>query len=68
MKKRQWLIDLREKKDLTQEQMAVLCETTQMNISHIENGVRRPSPELAQRIAKILKFKWTKFYENEEKE
>ncbi len=63
MKKREWLIKLREKKELTQEQVAILCGTTQITICHIENGARRPSPELAQKIAKILNFKWTKFYE-----
>lgn len=61
--KREWLIELRIKKKFTQEQLAIICGTTQMNISSIENGTRRPSTELAQKLAKVLKFKWTKFYE-----
>ena len=65
--KREWFVNLRNKKKLTQEKLAKLCETTQITISHIENGDRRPSPELAQKLAKILKFKWTRFYEEGEK-
>ena len=30
--------------------------------TNIENGKRRPSPEVAQKIAKVLKFKWTLFF------
>ena len=63
MKKREWLIKLREKKELTQSQVATLCNTTQITICHIENGARRPSPELAKKLAKALGFEWTKFYE-----
>lgn len=61
--KRTWLIELRQKKSLSQEEVAKLCDTTQMTISNIENGIRRPSPNLAQKLAKVLKFDWTKFYE-----
>ena len=35
MKKREWLIKLREKKELTQSQVATLCNTTQITICHI---------------------------------
>lgn len=61
--KREWLIELRIKKKFTQEQLAEVCGTTQMTVSNIENGTRRPSTDLAQKLAKALKFKWTKFYE-----
>lgn len=61
--KRTWLIDLRNNKQLSQEELSKLCDVSQMQISNIENGSRRPSPELAKKIAKILKFNWTKFYE-----
>lgn len=63
--KREWLIIYREKKKLTQEQLAKICETTQMNISNLENGIRRPSVEIAKKIGKALDFEWTKFYEEE---
>lgn len=64
--KREWLVELRQKKELSQEELAKICDTTQMTISNIENGARRPSPDLAQKLAKALKFNWTKFYENQE--
>lgn len=64
--KREWLIDLRNKKKLSQDELANMCGVTQMTISNVESGRRRPSPELAKNLAKILKFKWTKFYEQEE--
>lgn len=61
--KRKWLIELRKKNDLTQDQLAEKCGITQMMIANIESGIRRPSPKTAQKIAEILKFNWTKFYE-----
>lgn len=63
MKKREWLIKKRESKNKSQEQLAEECNVTQMAISNIENGYRRPSPELSKKIAKVLGFEWTKFYE-----
>ena len=62
--KRKWLIELRLKKEYTQEQLAEMCDTTQMTISNIENGTRRPSTKLAKKYARILGFDWTKFYED----
>lgn len=66
--KRQWVIDSREKKGLSQEKLAKMCNVTQMTISNVESGRRRPSPELAKKLAKILKIKWTKFYDEPIKE
>jgi len=34
----------------------------------VENGQRRPSPEVAKKIAEALGFDWTRFYENDPKE
>ena len=61
--KRIWLINKRTEKGLSQKQLAEVCDTTQMTISNIENGTRRPSPELAQKLAKKLNFEWIIFYE-----
>lgn len=61
--KREWLIGLRIKKKLSQDELANMCGVTQMTISNIESGRRRPSPKLAKQLAKIFKFKWTKFYD-----
>ena len=60
--KREWLIKLRNKLGLTQEELSKTCDTTQMTISKIENGERRPKPELAKKLGKVLNFDWTKFY------
>ena len=46
--------------------MAKQIGATQQMYNYIESGKRRPSPELAQKIAKVLKFDWTKFYEEQE--
>lgn len=61
--KRHWLIELRIRQQLSQDDIAKMCNTTQALISHIELGRRRPKPELAHKIAEILNFEWTRFYE-----
>lgn len=60
--KREWLIKLREKRKLSQKEVSELLNVTQQMYSYIEVGKRRPSPELAQKIARVLNFDWTKFY------
>ena len=62
MKKREWLINIRKKMGLSQVEVSKLIDVTQQMYGFIENGTRRPSPELAQRIGKALNFDWTKFY------
>ena len=61
-KKRQWLIDLREGRDLTRTQAAFFCDMNATYLEKIENGKRRPSPEVAQKIAGFYGFDWTRFY------
>ena len=39
-----------------------MVNVSQPAYSNIENGRRRPSPEVAQRIAKVLGFDWTLFF------
>ncbi len=61
---RQWLRSLREQKQLTQ---AVLAKKVDVDITAIgkyESGARRPSPEVAQKLASVLEFDWTRFFEN----
>lgn len=60
------LKELRNKKKLTQKEVARRAEMTRGGYSMIETGVRRPSPEVAQRIAKVLGFgkKWYRLLEN----
>ncbi len=59
---REWLKDLRENKNFAQDVMAEKAGISPSFYCMIENGDRRPSPEVAQRIGEVLEFDWTKFY------
>ena len=59
---RSWLKEIREKREIRQLEIAQQCKITQQYYNFIENGRRRPSPEVAQRIAKVLGFDWTLFF------
>lgn len=65
---RKWLKDLRAKKDLTQQEVANAANVDVTMISKIELGERRPSVEVAKKIAAVLGFKWTRFFEDEGEE
>lgn len=62
--KREWLKELRKEKRISQDKIAELSEISQSLYGFIENGYRRPSVDVAKRIAKILKFNWVRFYES----
>lgn len=47
---------IRKKEDLTQKSIADKAGITESFYSLIENGLRRPSPDTAKRIAKALNF------------
>lgn len=66
--KREWLIKAREDKGLTQTEVAKLADVTPQFYYYVEHGERRPSPEIAQKIAKVLGCDWTKFYPKKQKE
>lgn len=60
-----WLKEIREKSGMTQEQVAeVAGGLSRASYSNIETGARRPSVEVAQRIAGVLGFEWTRFFES----
>ena len=61
---RKWLIDIRNGR--TQAQIAKAAGITQQMYCFIELGVRRPSVEVAKKIAAVLEFPWTRFYEDED--
>jgi putative transcriptional regulator len=61
---RKWLIDLR--KGYSQTQIAEAVGITQQMYSAIELGVRRPSVEVAKKIASVMGFNWTRFFEDED--
>lgn len=53
---------MRKAKGLTQKNLADICGITRQSIYFIERGERRPSVRVAQRIADVLEFDWTEFY------
>ncbi|MFZ5975233.1 MAG: helix-turn-helix transcriptional regulator [Bacillota bacterium] len=58
---RTWLKELRG--DRTQLEVAQACGISLQMYNFIENGHRRPSPEVAKIIGVELGFAWTKFYD-----
>lgn len=61
---RAWLRNLRG--DKSQKDIAVACGITQQMYCWIELGERRPSVELAKKIATVLDFEWVRFFEDEQ--
>ncbi len=57
------LKEIREKKGITQQELAEKLNISGGYISLLESGARRPSVELAKKIAKILDIEWTSFFE-----
>ena len=64
MNKRNWLLDYRVNKELTQEDVAKRAGISRTTYAMIETGNRNPSVPVAQRIAITLGFDWTLFFEN----
>ena len=61
---RKWLIDIRNGR--AQAQIAKAAGITQQMYSLIELGERRPSVEVAKKIAAVLGFHWTRFFDDEQ--
>ena len=60
------LKQIREKKLLTQQQLADMVGVDRTLISKIESGCANPSVSTAKKIAAVLGFHWTKFFEDEQ--
>lgn len=58
-----WLKEIRISQRLLQEQVAAAAGIERAYYSMIETGKRKPSVNVAQAIANILGFKWTRFFE-----
>lgn len=58
-----WLRDIRELKGLSQEEVSKSVDIAQASYSNIEGGKRKPSVPVAKRIAAVLGFDWTRFYD-----
>ena len=63
---REWLVQARNAKGMSQADVAKQSGIVQQSYQLIEKGVNRPRIETAQRIAAVLGFEWTRFYEEEE--
>jgi putative transcriptional regulator len=61
--KREWLIDLRKEKELTQSQIANQVGLSKNHYCNIENGIRTPSGKIALKISEELEFPMEKFYQ-----
>lgn len=62
--KREWLIAYRKAKNLSQQELAQAIGISQISLSTYEQGTRTPKPRTAKKIARVLSFDWTKFYED----
>lgn len=65
-KVRNWLIQCRGQKDMTQGDVANAAGIAQPSYFEIEKGISTPRPETAKKIAAVLGFEWTRFYEEDE--
>lgn len=60
---RKWLIDARDSKGYSQEEVADSIGITRQYYGMIESGVRNPRVPLAQNIGNFLNINWTLFFE-----
>lgn len=59
------LADKRMKKGLTQEEVANLCGIARTTYAMYEQNKRTPRVSVAKKIAEVLEFDWTLFFEDE---
>lgn len=58
-----WLEEIRVSRGMSQKDVAEAANISQPTYSNIEKGKRGISVETARRIAAVLGFEWTRFYE-----
>lgn len=58
-----WLVDMRKKTGLTMNDVSKKLDISESYYCLIEHGERKPSVPVAKKIAAVLGFDWTKFYE-----
>ena len=56
-----WLVELRGSR--TQAELAKEIGIAQSSYASIEIGIRRPSVDMAKKIAEVMGFSWTRFFE-----
>ncbi|WP_338542747.1 helix-turn-helix transcriptional regulator [Paenibacillus tundrae] len=60
---RSWLREIREKYNMTQEQVAFKAGISRSYFTNIENGTKTPSVIAAKSIGEALDFPWSYFFE-----
>ncbi|MCL2076865.1 MAG: helix-turn-helix domain-containing protein [Oscillospiraceae bacterium] len=60
----EWLRQKRQEKGITQEKIALFVGIARAYYTNIEKGSRNPSVETAKKIAEVLDFDWTRFFED----
>ena len=58
------LLEERKKKNFTQREVGELSGISESYYSMIESGERKPPVKTAKRIAAVLGFNWTQFFED----
>jgi transcriptional regulator with XRE-family HTH domain len=61
---RDWLKEKRELKKLTHSEVADQSNISRSYYTHIENGTKTPTVEVAKSIGSVLDFTWTIFFDN----
>ena len=62
---RNWLINARRAKKLSQKAVSEAVGVTQPTYWEYEHGTCTPTPANAKKIGKLLKFNWARFYEED---
>lgn len=57
---------IREEKNLTQDEIARKIGINRCSYTNIENGMRRPSVDVAKKIGKELGFAWAQLFDEGE--
>ena len=60
----EWLKELRTEKNLTRLKLGEIAGVSEQYVYLIEIGERRPSVAVAKKIAAVLDFDWTRFFED----
>lgn len=59
---RGWLLEIRRKRNETQQQTADYLGIAQSTYACLESGTRNPSVPVAKKIGNALGFSWTDFF------
>ena len=63
--RRVWLAEIRKQQGKTQQEVADSAGISQAAYACIESGMKTPTVQTAKRIAAVLGFEWTRFFEDD---